>query len=98
MSFVSSQLAIDNSDFQVHDNGTFPVFKAEQNTCNFYTKAQTLQIQGKENAGQLKLNLVALAVEKLTVEVPSANKKQNGGEATHLDSREFKIRRLRTTN
>lgn len=86
LSFVSSQLGIDNSDFQVHDNGTCPVFKAEQNTCNFYTMAQTLQIQGKENAGQLKLDLVALAIEKLTVEVPSANKKQNGGEASHLDS------------
>ena len=62
------------------------VFKAEQITCNFYTKAQTLQIQGKENTEQLKLNLIALANEKLTVEVPPANKKQNGGEASHLDS------------
>lgn len=78
--FLSSQLDIDNSDFQVHDNGTCSVFKAEQITCNFYTKAKTLQIQGKENAEQLKLNLIALANEKLTVEVPSVNEKQYGGE------------------
>ena len=79
--FLSSQLGIDNSDFQVHDNGTCSVFKAEQITCNFYTRAKTLQIQGKENAEQLKLNLVALANEKLTrVEVPSVNEKQYGGE------------------
>ena len=56
------------------------VFKAEQITCNFYTKAKTLQIQGKEKAEQLKLNLIALANEKLTVEVPSVNEKQYGGE------------------
>ena len=64
----------------MHDNGTCSVFKAEQITCNFYTKAKTLQIQGKENAEQLKLNLIALANEKLTVEVPSVNEKQYGGE------------------
>ena len=79
--FLSSQLGIDNSDFQVHDNGTCSVFKAEQIiTCNFYTKAKPLQIQGKENAEQLKLNLIALANEKLTVEAPSVKEKQYGGE------------------
>ena len=31
--FLSSQLGIDNSDFQVHDNGTCSVFKAEQITA-----------------------------------------------------------------
>ena len=47
--FLSSELGIDNSDFQVHDNGTCSVLKLNI-TCNFYTKAKTLQIQGKENA------------------------------------------------
>ena len=80
--FLSSQLGIDNlCDFQMHDNGhACYASKAEQITCNFYTKAKTLQIQGKENAEQLKLNLIALANEKLTVEVPSVNEKQYGGE------------------
>ena len=37
---------------------------------NFYTGAKTLQIQGKENAEQLKLNLIDLAKEKLPEEPP----------------------------
>ena len=59
----------------MHDNGACSVFKAEQITCNFFTKVKTLQIQGKGNAEQLKLNLIALTNEKLTVEVPSVNEK-----------------------
>ena len=38
--------------------------------CNFYTGAKILQIQGKENAEQLKLNLIDLAKEKLPEEPP----------------------------
>ena len=37
---------------------------------NFYTGAKTLQIQGKENAEQLKLNLIDLAKEKLPEKPP----------------------------
>ena len=60
--FLSSQLIDNLCDFQMHDNGhACYASKAEQITCNFYTKAKTLQIQGEENAEQLKLNLISLA-------------------------------------
>ena len=65
LDFLSSKLGIDSSDFQVQDNGTCLVLKAGNITYNFYTRANTLQIQGKENAEQLKLNLIDLAKQKL---------------------------------
>ena len=61
LAFLTSKLGIDSSDFQVQDNGTCSVLKAGHITCNFYTRAKPIQIQGKENAEQLKLNLIDLA-------------------------------------
>jgi len=46
--------ATKGSDIQVKDNRTCSVIKAKGMTFNFYTKAKTLQIQGKENANQFK--------------------------------------------
>ena len=84
LDFLSSKLGIDTSDFQVQDNGTCSVLKAEYITCNFYTKAKTLQIQGKENAEKLKLNLIDLTKkklpEKLPDEVPWPESEQQNGE------------------
>lgn len=70
LDFLSSKLGIDSSDFQVQDNGTCSVLKAGHITCNFYTRGKTLQIQDKENAEQLKLNLIDLAKEKFPEKPP----------------------------
>ena len=40
------------------------VIKAKEMTFNFYVKAKNLQIQGKENANQLRVELVNLARSK----------------------------------
>lgn len=40
------------------------VIKAKEMTFNFYVKAENLQIQGKENANQLRVELVNLARTK----------------------------------
>lgn len=61
LTFLSSRLQIESKDIQVKDNGTCSVMKAKGMTFNFYTKAKTLQIQGKENANQLRADLVNLA-------------------------------------
>ena len=61
LTFLSSRLQIESKDIQGKDNGTCSVIKAEGMTFNFYTKAKTLQIQGKENANQLRVDLVNLA-------------------------------------
>ena len=61
LTFLSSRLQVDSSDIQVKDNGTCSVMKAKGMTFNFYIKAKTLQIQGKENANQLRADLVNLA-------------------------------------
>ena len=61
LTFLSSRLQIESNDIQVKDNGTCSVMKAKGMTFNFYTKAKTLQIQGKENANQLRTDLVNLA-------------------------------------
>ena len=37
------------------------LFKSKNMTFNFYVKAENLQIQGKENANQLRVELVNLA-------------------------------------
>ena len=91
LDLLSSKLGIDSSDFQVQDNGTCSVLKAGHITCNFYTKAKTLQIQGKEYAGQLKLNLIDLAKEKLPEKLPdevswSESERQDGEEVIELES------------
>ena len=61
LTFLSSRLQVDSSDIQVKDNGTCSVMKGKGMTFNFYVKAKTLQIQGKENANQLRADLVNLA-------------------------------------
>lgn len=61
LTFLSSRLQVESRDIQVKDNGTCSVMKAKGMTFNFYTKAKTLQIQGKENANQLRADLVNLA-------------------------------------
>ena len=91
LDLLSSQLGIDSKDFQVEDNGTCLVLKVGHITCNFYTKANTLQIQGKENAEKLKLNLIELAKEKLPEklfdEVPwPESEEQSGDEVIELES------------
>ena len=67
------------------------MLKAGHITCNFYTEANTLQIQGKENAEQLKLNLIDLAREKLPEKLPDEvswpeSEKQDGEEFIELES------------
>ena len=54
-------MQVDNSDIQVKDNGTCSVLKAKGMTFNFYNKAKTLLIHGKENANQFRADLVNLA-------------------------------------
>ena len=59
LSFLSSQLEVESSALQFKDNGSCAaVMKAKGMTSNFYVKALTLQIQGKENANQLRNELV----------------------------------------
>ena len=61
LTFLSSRLQVESSDIQVKDNGTCSVMKVKGMTFNFYIKAKTLQIQGKESANQLRADLVNLA-------------------------------------
>lgn len=61
LTFRSSRLQVESSDIQVKDNGTCSVMKVKGMTFNFYIKAKTLQIQGKESANQLRADLVNLA-------------------------------------
>ena len=61
LTFRSSRLQVESSDIQVKDNGTCSVMKVKGMTFNFHIKAKTLQIQGKENANQLRADLVNLA-------------------------------------
>ena len=61
LTFLTSWLQVESCDIQVKDNGTCSVMKAKGMTFNFYIKAKTLQIQGKENANQLRADLVNLA-------------------------------------
>ena len=61
LKFLSSRLQVESSDIQLKDNGTCSVMKVKGMAFNFYVKAKTLQIQGKENANQLRADLVNLA-------------------------------------
>ena len=64
LTFLSSRLQVESRDIQVKDNGTCSVMKAKGMMFNLtfnYTKAKTLQKQGKENANQLRADLVNLA-------------------------------------
>ena len=57
-------LHVETSMIQVKDNGTCSVFKAEGITVNYYTKATTLQIQGKDIANKLRAQLVSQALNQ----------------------------------
>ena len=61
LTFLSPRLQVESSDIQVKGNGTCSVMKVKGMTFNFYIKAKTLQIQGKENANHLRADLVNLA-------------------------------------
>ena len=67
------------------------MLKGEHITRNFYTKAKTLQIQGKGNDEQLKLNLIDLTKKKLPEKLPDEvpwleSEQQNGEEVIELES------------
>ena len=53
-------LEVQPNQFRASDNGTCSVFKIQNITCNFYHKAKTLQIQGKEDADKLRKDLINL--------------------------------------
>ena len=58
-------------------------------TFNFYTKAKTLQIQGKENANQLRADLVNLAcTENSNGSVSPELEEQDGDEASRSSDEE----------
>lgn len=58
--FLALHLEVQPNQFRANDNGTCAVFKIQNITCNFYHKAKTLQIQGKEDADKLKIDLINL--------------------------------------
>ena len=89
LTFLSSRLQVESSDIQVKDNGTCSVMKAKGMTFNFYTKAKTLQIQGKENANQLRADLVNLAcTENSNGSVSPELEEQDGDEASRSSDEE----------
>ena len=47
--FLALHLEVQPNQFRSNDNGNCAVFKIQNITCNFYHKAKTLQIQGKED-------------------------------------------------
>ena len=61
---LSSMLHVETSKIQVKDNGTCSVYKADGITVNYYTKASTLQIQGKDIANKLRAQLVSQALNQ----------------------------------
>ena len=58
--FLALHLEVQPNQFRASDNGTCAVFKIQNITCNFYHKAKTLQIQGKEDADNLRKDLINL--------------------------------------
>ena len=89
LTFLSSRLQVESSDIQVKDNGTCSVMKAKGMTFNFYIKAKTLQIQGKENANQLRADLVNLAcTESSNDSVTPELVEQDGVEASRSSDEE----------
>ena len=62
MEFLSEYFGVESNKFSTLDNGTCLVLKFGQITCNFYTKAKTLQVQGKDD-DDLKNNLISLSKE-----------------------------------
>ena len=55
--FLTLHLEVQPNQFRANDNGSCTVFKIQNITCNFYHKARTLQIQGKEDADKLRNDL-----------------------------------------
>ena len=60
LEFLALHLEVQPNQFRANDNGTCAVFKFQNITCNFYHKARTLQIQGKEDADKLRKDLIKL--------------------------------------
>ena len=58
--FLALHSEVRPNQFRASDNGTCAVFKIQNITCNFYHKAKTLQIQGKEDADKLRKDLINL--------------------------------------
>ena len=58
--FLTLYLEVQPNQFRANDNGSCAVFKIQNITCNFYHKARTLQIQGKEDADKLRNDLISL--------------------------------------
>ncbi|CAH3177286.1 unnamed protein product [Porites lobata] len=58
--FLALHLEVQPNQFRASDNGTCAVFKIQNITSNFYHKAKTLQIQGKEDADKLRKDLINL--------------------------------------
>ena len=73
--FLTLHLEVQPNQFRANDNGSCAVFKIQNNiTCNFYHKARTLQIKGKEDADKLRNDLINLtSIRSHTVsETPNA--------------------------
>ena len=62
MEFLSEHFGVESNKFSTLVNGTCLVLKFGQITYNFYTKAKTLQVQGKDS-DDLKNNLISLSNE-----------------------------------
>ena len=58
--FLALHLEVQPNQFRANDNGICAVLKIQNITCNFYHKAKTLQIQGKEEADKLRKDLINL--------------------------------------
>ena len=58
--FLALHVEVQPNQIRANDNGTCAVFKIQNITCNFYHKAKTLQIQGKEDADKLRKDLINL--------------------------------------
>ena len=58
--FLTLHLEVQPNQPRVNDNGPCAVFKIQNITCNFYHRARTLEIQGKEDADKLRNNLINL--------------------------------------
>jgi len=54
--FLALHLEVQPNQFRASNNGTW----IQNITCNFYHKAKTLQIQGKEDADKLRKDLINL--------------------------------------
>ena len=58
--FLALHFEVQPNQFRASDNGICAVLKIQNITCNFYHKAKTLQIQGKEEADKLRKDLINL--------------------------------------